>query len=80
MSDPREAMTLGDACQNPDGTYNTFKMLSWMSEVLNPGNGMTEADVRRVYDERKKNEQRARSANPGDAGAVPAPRDVAFGG
>lgn len=54
MSDPREAMTLGEACQNPDGTYNAFKMLSWMSEVLNPGKGISESEARKVYEGAKK--------------------------
>ncbi len=33
MSDPRDAKTLGEACQNPDGTYNGIKLLSWLSKL-----------------------------------------------
>ena len=30
-NDPRVAKTLGEACQNPDGSYNGFALLSWLS-------------------------------------------------
>lgn len=51
MADPRKAKTLGEAAQNPDGTYNGIKALSWLSEVLNPGKGIPEEDVRKIADE-----------------------------
>jgi hypothetical protein len=46
--DPRYAKTLGEAAQNPDGTFNGLKGLSWLSEVLNPGRGIPLADVQRI--------------------------------
>lgn len=54
MDDPRKAKTLGEAALNPDGkTFNGAKALSWLSEVLNPGRGMSEADVHKVWDDVK---------------------------
>jgi hypothetical protein len=51
MSDPRKAQTLGEAAQNPDGSYNALKALSWMSEVLNPGKGLPLSEVEQIADE-----------------------------
>ena len=51
MSDPRKAETLGEAAQNPDGTYNAIKALSWLSDVLNPGKGLPESEVQKIADE-----------------------------
>lgn len=52
--DPRKAKTLGEAALNADGkTYNGAKALSWLSEVLNPGKGMSEADVQKMWDDVK---------------------------
>lgn len=50
MADPRKAKTLGEAAQNADGTFNGARALSWLSEVLNPGRGATEAEVKAIYD------------------------------
>lgn len=44
--DPRKAETLGEACANADGTYNGYKLLSFLSEACNPGKGLSEAEVR----------------------------------
>lgn len=38
--DPRQAATLGEAAQNPDGSWNALKALSFLSEALNPGRGI----------------------------------------
>lgn len=46
--DPRKAETLDDAAKNPDGTYNGARALSWMSEALHPGAGISEDEVRRI--------------------------------
>lgn len=46
--DPREAKTLDEASRNPDGTYNVYRALSWLSEVTNPGRGLSEAEVREI--------------------------------
>lgn len=54
MDDPRKAATLGEACANGDGTYNGYRAVAWLSEVLNPGRGMSEEDVRRAYEKRRK--------------------------
>lgn len=53
MSDPRKAQTLGEAAQNPDGTYNAIRALSWLSEVLNPGKGLPEDEVAKIAEEVK---------------------------
>lgn len=50
MTDPRKAKTLGEAAQNPDGTFNGARALSWLSEALNPGRGASEAEVQQIYD------------------------------
>ncbi|WP_337058217.1 hypothetical protein [Pseudomonas sp. USHLN015] len=48
-SDPRDARTMVEACLNPDGkTYNGIRLLSWLSEVLHPGKGLSEAEVREI--------------------------------
>lgn len=51
--DPRKAQTLGEACDNGDGTYNGARMLSWLSEVLSPGKGLSEGEVRKMFDDVK---------------------------
>lgn len=53
MSDPRKAETLGEAAQNPDGSYNAIRALSWLSEVLNPGKGLPEEEVAKIAEEVK---------------------------
>jgi hypothetical protein len=50
MDDPRKAKTLGEACDNGDGTYNGLKLLSWLSEVLHPGKGVPLAEVQEIAD------------------------------
>lgn len=44
-SDPRLAKSLEEACSNGDGTYNGARMLSWLSEAVNPGHGVSLAVV-----------------------------------
>lgn len=62
MSDPRKADNLRDAALNPDGeTWNGAKALSWLSEVLNPGKGLPEEEVARMFDDAKQ-----RKENPCD--------------
>ena len=51
--DPREAGNLAEAARNPDGTYNGLKALSWLSEVLNPGKGLPEGEVTKIWEEVK---------------------------
>lgn len=51
---PRKAKTLGDAALNPDGkTYDLFKAMSWASAAVTGGKGMSEEEVRRLYEEVK---------------------------
>jgi hypothetical protein len=50
MSDPRKAKTLGEAAQNPDGTFNLFKAMSWMSAAVTGGRGIPEEEVREIYE------------------------------
>lgn len=60
MSDPRKANTLGEAAQNPDGTFNGARALSWLSEVLAPGKGVPEEEVQAMWDEAKERRRDAR--------------------
>lgn len=53
MADPRKANTLGEAALNPDGTYNGARALSWLSDVLSPGRGMTVEQVQEMFEEAK---------------------------
>jgi len=53
VSDPREARTLDEAAANGDGTYNGFRLLSWLSEALHPGQGVSEEDIRADYEKIK---------------------------
>jgi hypothetical protein len=53
MVDPRKAKTLDEASRNDDGSYNGVKALSWLFEVLFPGNGMDEAEVLQLVEEVK---------------------------
>jgi hypothetical protein len=53
MSDPRKANTLDEAARNPDGTYNGARVLSWLSDVLTGGKGMTEDEVRAMFADAK---------------------------
>lgn len=46
--------TLEDVCSNGDGTYNGAKALAWLSEVLHPGSGLSEAEVLAIWDDAKK--------------------------
>ncbi|MBG4448713.1 hypothetical protein I5F71_02855 [Pseudomonas aeruginosa] len=46
--DPRKAKTLGEAALNRNGTYNGARALSWLSEVLHPGHGLSEEEVREI--------------------------------
>lgn len=56
ITDPRKAETLGEACANADGTYNGLRLLSWLSEALNPGRGFSESDVRKIWNDVKEKE------------------------
>ena len=51
--DPRKAKTLGEAAQNPDGTYNGFKLFAWLTEALNPGKGLSEEEIKNLWEEVK---------------------------
>lgn len=55
MSDPRKAKSLGEAALNPDGSYDGTRALSWLSEVLHPGHGLSVDEVRQVAEEVKAN-------------------------
>ena len=51
MDDPRKAKTLGEACDNGNGTFNGINLMSWLSEVLNPGKGLSAEEVRKIADD-----------------------------
>lgn len=61
-TDPRKAKTLDQASSNGDGTYNGARALAWLSEALNPGHGVTEVEVNRIFEQVKAKRQQA---NPG---------------
>lgn len=52
-TDPRKAKTLNEACSNGDGTYNGIRLMSWLTEALNPGKGLSEEDVTEMAEEAK---------------------------
>lgn len=53
-NDPRKAETLQDAALNSDGeTWNGAKALSWLSEAMNPGKGLPEEEVAKMFEEAK---------------------------
>ena len=60
MSDPRKAKTLGEAALNPDGTYNGIRALSWLSDVMTGGKGLSEEDVAKIAEEVKAKKERER--------------------
>jgi hypothetical protein len=45
VTDPRKAKTIDEASANGDGTFNGARALSWVSEVMNPGRGVSEEEV-----------------------------------
>ncbi len=53
MDDPRKARTLDEAASNGDGTYDGARALSWLSEALHPGRGISEAEVRKMWQDAK---------------------------
>lgn len=54
---PRKAKTLEEAAANGDCTYNGARALSWLSEVLHPGHGVSEEEVRKLWEEAKAKQQ-----------------------
>lgn len=55
--DPRKAKTLGEACDNGDGTFNGLKLLSWLSEVVAPGKGIPLEEVKQIAEKVKKDKR-----------------------
>ncbi len=55
--DPRKATTLEEAARNPDGTYNGARALAWMSEAISPGQGLSEQEVRKMWERAQANVQ-----------------------
>lgn len=53
ISDPRKANTLDEASRNPDGTYNGARALSWLSDVVTGGKGLSEAEVQGIFEDVK---------------------------
>lgn len=51
--DPRKADTLDQAARNPDGTYDGARALSWLSDVLTGGKGVSEDEVRAMFADAK---------------------------
>lgn len=59
MSDPRKAKTLGEACSNGDGTFNGYRLMAWLSEAAHPGHGVSEAEVKKMWDAAKEKRRAA---------------------
>ena len=53
IDDPRKAKTLGEACQNADGSYNGLRLLSWLSEIVAPGHGVPVEEVAEIAEKVK---------------------------
>lgn len=51
--DPRRAKTLGEACQNSDGTFDGLRLMSWLSEAVAPGKGLAIEEVQKIADDVK---------------------------
>ncbi len=49
--DPRKAETLDEACANGDGTFNGYKLMSWLSEAVSPSRGISEDEVKKIWAE-----------------------------
>lgn len=49
MFDPRKAKTLDEASKNDDGTYSGVNALSWLSEVISPGRGISREEVKTLW-------------------------------
>ena len=65
MNDPRQAKTLDEAALNPDGkTWNGARALSWLSETLNPGRGISEEEVRQMWERAKAKASAKRAEAP----------------
>ena len=56
--DPRKAKTLGEAALKENGNWNGARALSWLSEALSPGHGMSEEEVMEIWKsvQRERNE------------------------
>jgi hypothetical protein len=59
IEDPRKAKTLGEACQNPDGTFNGLRLMSWLSEAVVPGHGLPVEEVQKIADKVRKDRGQA---------------------
>jgi hypothetical protein len=46
--DPRYAPTLQAAAMLPDGTWDTLRAITWMTEALKPGGGLPLTEVQRL--------------------------------
>jgi hypothetical protein len=53
MTDPRKADTLDEAARNEDGTYDGARALSWLSDILTGGKGVSEAEVQAMFADAK---------------------------
>lgn len=64
MTDPRNAKTLEEAARNPDGTYNGLSALSWLSDVLTGGKGLSVEEVAKIADEVKAKKAKGTDHDP----------------
>ena len=62
--DPRLAKTVGEACANGDGTYDAYRLFSWLSRVVGGGDGISVEEVKQLADEVKERRRPAGDAPP----------------
>ena len=53
LDELRKAENLDEASLNPDGTYNGANALSWLSDVLTGGKGISSDEIKKMFDEEK---------------------------
>lgn len=46
--DPRKAKSIEDACANGDGTFNGYRLLSYLSEAMHPGKGFSVEEIEEI--------------------------------
>lgn len=54
MDEPHEARTLGEACQNEDGTYNGVRLMQWLFSAMTGGKIIHEDEVRAAWEAAKR--------------------------
>ena len=53
MTDSMEGKTLGEACQNPDGTYDGRRLVKWLY-FCTTGKNLTDKEVEEILEDAKR--------------------------